>query len=303
VNRRFGRRTVELTHPDRVLFPDAGLTKADLVDYYEAVAEPFLRALRDRPLTLRCFPEGIEGDGFHRQQPDESFPDWIRTARRTRAEGGGSIDRLLCGSRAELAFLVNQNAVEFHCGLARAPRLDRCDRIILDLDPPGEDFEAVRQAARRVLAPLEQAGIRAGLMTTGSRGLHVTIPLRPEHDHDRVRAVARAFAERLAEAHPDRLTVAARKAERGERLYLDVMRVGLGQTGVAPYSLRARPGAPVATPITREELEDPALHARRWDHASVRERLARKGDPWKGLARHAVRLDTLARALDIQEGS
>jgi bifunctional non-homologous end joining protein LigD len=138
-------------------------------------------------------------------------------------------------------------------------------------------------------------------MTTGSRGLHVTIPVRPEHDHDRVRAVARAFAERLAEAHPDRLTVAARKAKRGERLYLDVMRVGLGQTGVAPYSLRARPGAPVATPITRAELDDPALDARRWNHETVPERLARSGDPWKGLDRHAVRLDTLAEALGVEE--
>lgn len=299
MKRRFGRHTVELTHPDRVLFPGAGLTKADLVDYHEAVAEPFLRAVRDRPLTLRCFPDGIEGEGFHRQQPDAGFPDWVRTAPRTRAEGGGTIDRLLCGSRAELAFLVNQNAVEFHCGLARAPRLDRCDRIVFDLDPPGDDFEAVREAARLVLAPLERAGVHAGLMTTGSRGLHVTIPVRPEHDHDRVRAVARAFAERLAEAYPDRLTVAARKAKRGERLYLDVMRVALGQTGVAPYSLRAKAGAPVATPIMREELDDPALHARRWDHASVRERLTRKGDPWKGLARHAVRLDTLAEALGV----
>jgi bifunctional non-homologous end joining protein LigD len=299
VKRRFGRRTVELTHPDRVLFTDAGLTKADLVDYYEAVAEPFLRAVRDRPLTLRCFPDGIDHEGFHRQQPDDAFPDWIRTARRARAEGGGTIDRLLCGSRAELAFLVNQNAVEFHCGLARAPRLDRCDRLVFDLDPPGNDFEAVREAARLVLAPLEQAGIPAGLMTTGSRGLHVTIPLRPEHDHDRVRALARAFAERLTDAHPDRLTVAARKAQRGGRLYLDVMRIALGQTGVAPYSLRAKPGAPVATPITREELDDPALHAQRWHQASIGERLARRGDPWKGLHRHAVRLASLERALGL----
>jgi bifunctional non-homologous end joining protein LigD len=296
---RFGSRRVDLTHPDRVLFPDDGLTKRDVLDHYLAVADPLLATLRDRPVTLHCFPGGIDADGYFRQAVEDHFPDWMAGASRRRAEGEGRIERILVGSRAALAVCAKYDAITLHAGLARAPRLDRCDRMIFDLDPPGDDFEAVRHGARRLCERLRALGATPALTTTGSRGVHVVVPVRPEADHDRVRRIAVAVGERLVDDEPDAFTLAQRRRDRGDRLYLDVLRIALGQTAVAPWALRARPGAPVAMPITEKELADRRTHARRWRVGDVAARLRRTGDPWRGLGRHAVRPARLERALGL----
>jgi bifunctional non-homologous end joining protein LigD len=205
---------------------------------------------------------------------------------------------VLCRNRAGLAYLANQATVTLHGWAARAPELDRPDRMIFDLDPPGEDFEPVREAARNVVDLMQCLGMNPYLMTTGSRGMHVVAPLRPEADFDQVRTLAQAMAARLVRAHEDTLTDAHRKAQRQGRLYLDVTRNAYGQHAVMPYSVRARPGAPVATPIRLDELNAPDLDARRWNLESVPARLKRQGDPWVNIRRHAT---TLRHAVDAFE--
>ena len=286
------------SHPDKVLYPDAGLTKQALADYYAAVAEPLLAHAEQRPLTLRRFPDGINADGFFQQHHRDELPDGLPPLKAPTADGKDEIVHITLASAAGLAALADMAAVEIHAWLSRTPELTKPDRVVFDLDPPNGDFEAVRDAARRVAELMDELGLAPHLMTTGSRGLHVLAPLAPRMEFDGVRGLAKAMAERLAERHPDRLTTAQRKDKRGGRLYLDIMRNAYGQSAVLPYSPRAKPGAPVATPLDWDELgglED----ARAYDIRRIPRRLAQKADPWAALSNRAADPADLRAALDV----
>ncbi|MEU3498779.1 non-homologous end-joining DNA ligase [Kitasatospora cineracea] len=275
-------RTVEIERADKELFPDDGITKADLADHYRKVSRRILPHLRDRPLMLERYPDGIDGIRLVQKDTPGYFPDWIR--RSELPKEGGTVHYPLCDDLATLLYLVGQACVTPHRWLSKADRPDHPDRLVFDLDPPTEDFEPAREAARLLRPLLDELGLPATLMTTGSRGLHVTVPLDRRAPFDEVRSFARDVADLLAARHPDRLTTAARRQARGGRLYLDVQRNGHGQTTVTPYAVRALPGAPVAAPLNWEELDDPALTARRWTVATVDELLA-AADPWAAPAR------------------
>lgn len=196
--------------------------------------------------------------------------------------------------------LADQAALTLHRWLSRVGHLDRPDRMVFDLDPAGDDFSAVRSAARLTGELLDELGLPSALMTTGSRGLHVVVPVTGGDDFDAVREFSRAVADTLAAAHPDELTTAARKKDRGDRLYLDVGRNAYAQTAVAPYSVRALPGAPVATPITWSQLDDPAVHARRWTVADAVEQA--RTNPWAEVMRGGRALGPARRRLDKLRG-
>ena len=287
--RRFGRYTVEISNEDKVLFPDAKITKGDLIDYYDAVAEHVLRHAARRPLTMQRFPDGIKKDGFFQKQIGDYFPDWIdRTRVRTRQ---GDQEQVVCNNRATLVYLANQACVTPHLFLSRVDRLQRPDQLVFDLDPPDSDFAAVRRAALLLRELLDELGLGSFVKTTGSRGVHVVVALRREAEFDDVREFARDLAALLASRHSQELTVEQRKNKRRGRLFLDVGRNAYGQTAVAPYAIRAKPGAPVATPIEWDELEDGSLNARTFDIENVPARLERGGDPWQAIKRggHSLR--------------
>ena len=287
--RRFGRYSVETSSEDKVLFPDAGITKGQLIDYYEAVADTMLRHLRDRALTLHRFPDGIDADGFYQQQAGDYFPDWI--TRKTLAKEGGEVAHVVCDKAATLVYLANQACITPHCWLSRIDEPDQPDRIVIDLDPADDDFGKVREAARLVADAFDDLGLAVFLQVTGSRGIHVVAPIRRGPGFDDVRKRVREIADRLADEHADRLTVEQRKNKRGKRIYLDTSRLAYGQTMVAPYAARAKPGAPVATPIKREELDDKDLSPRRWTIETVLDRLDAEGDLWDGIGRAARKLE------------
>lgn len=294
---RAGRRSVEIHRPAKVLFPggrDTGeYTKGDLVDYHRAVAPYMLPHLRGRPLMLDRRPDGIDGPSFMQKNTPDGYPDWI-----TRAEvpkEGGTVTHTVCDSAATLLYLVDQASITLHRWLSRTGAIDRPDRLVFDLDPVGDDFETVREAARLLGELLDELNLPSALMTTGSRGLHVVVPLTGDHDFDDVRAFAREVADTLAGAHPDRLTTAARKKDRGDRLYLDVQRNAYAQTAVAPCTVRALPGAPVAVPVSWDQLDDPELHARRWTVANAVEQI--RTDPWAGLLSRGRSLGPARRRL------
>jgi len=296
-----GGRTVAITHPDRVLFPADGVTKADLAAYHHAVAPTLLRHLADRPLMLQRFPEGIGGDGFYQKEAGRGVPSWIRTVEVPKE--GGTVNHPVVDDEAGLLALTNLGTVSFHRWGARADEPDRPDLLIVDLDPSDDDFATVVRAAHLTRDLLDELDLAAYVAVTGSRGIHVVTPLDRGVPTDAVAAFARAVAHLLARRHPELLTDEARKKKRRGRLYVDTARNGYAQTAIAPYSVRPRPGAPVATPITWDELDDPDLRPDRWTIASVPARLDDVGDPWTDLARHArdlalrwERLDALVRA-------
>lgn len=271
---------VTITHPDRRLFPD-GTTKGDLVAYYRGVAETMLAHLRGRPLMLQRFPRGVERNGFYQKEAGD-LPDWIDTV--TVAKAGGAVTHAVCDDAATLVYLANVDAITLHTWPARADRLDRPDRMVFDLDPPGDDFAAARAAAFTLRERLDALGLVPYVQTTGSRGLHVVVPLERDADFDAVRDFARTLAAGMAADEPDAITVETRKAARGERLYVDVMRNAYAQTSVAPYTVRARSEPTVATPLRWDELRRGTTHPGRYTIGSVRRRLARTEDPWADIA-------------------
>jgi bifunctional non-homologous end joining protein LigD len=279
-----GRR-VKLSNPEKVLFPAAGLTKADLVEYYERVAPVMLPHLAGRPLSLERYPDGIDAEGFMQKNASRYFPRWIRRARLAKQDG--AVAHVVADDAPTLVYLANQACVSLHVGLSRTDRIDHPDRMVLDLDPSDQDFEKVRRAAKDARALLEEVGLVPFLQTTGSRGLHLWVPLDRSADFDEVRAFAAGVAEMLVARRPAELTTAQRKAKRGDRVLLDVARNAYGQTAVAPYSVRARPLAPVATPLEWAALDDPKLEPQRYTIKNLFRRLGRKGDPWAEIARHA----------------
>ncbi|MFE5486128.1 non-homologous end-joining DNA ligase [Streptomyces sp. NPDC056527] len=291
---RASGRTVEIKRADKEMFPDDGITKADLAEYYRAVARRMLPQLRGRPLMLERHPKGIADGRFMQKDTPEHFPDWIRRAELPKE--GGTVAYPVCDDVATLLYFVDQACVTPHRWLSRADRPDHPDRLVFDLDPSGDDFQQVREAAVLVYGLLDELELPSALMTTGSRGLHVVVALDRRAGFDDVRAFARDTAEVLAERHPDRLTTAARKQSRKGRLYLDVQRNAYGQTSVVPYTVRALPGAPVATPISRIELDDPQLTSRRWTLSTIGERLD-EDDPWQEPLRRGRSLAAARRRL------
>ncbi|MEH0447535.1 MULTISPECIES: non-homologous end-joining DNA ligase [unclassified Streptomyces] len=301
---RAGRRTLEVHRPDKVLFPGGGdakeYTKADLVAYYRDVAPFMLPQLRGRPLMLERHPDGVDGPRFMQKNTPEHYPEWI--TRVELAKEGGTVCHTVCDDAATLAFLADQACVTLHRWLSRSDRADRPDLMVFDLDPAdGSRFAAVRETAGWLRELLGELRLPADLMTTGSRGLHVVVPVDGQDDFDEVRAFARDVAATLAAEHPDRLTTAARKKDRGERLYLDVQRNGYAQTAVAPYTVRALPGAPVATPISWAQLDDPDLGPRRWTIADAVAQARTR--PWSGTSGRGRALGPARRRLDALRGS
>ena len=284
-----GRRRVRITHPDKVLFPGDGITKADLAAYYARVAPVMTPHVRDRPINLWRWNAGIDGPRIVQQEIPRGAPEWVRRVDVARRQGG-SVCHAVGGEAATLVWLANQNCITPHAWTARADRPDHPDRIVFDFDPADDGdghFEDVRAGALALGDLLRSHGLEPFAMTSGSRGIHVVAPLRRRADSDRVRAAAGALAEELAARLPDQLTTSWRKAGRGGRVLVDAARNTYAQTAVAPYAVRAKPGAPVACPLAWEELEDPELHPQRWTLGTVPARLDDIGDPWADIGRHA----------------
>ena len=291
---RSGRRDVAITRPDKPLFPD-GTTKADLARYYDAVGEVMLAHVRGRPLNLERYPDGIEGQRFFQQRASGHFPSWIR--RSTVRKQGGTVEHAVASDAATLVYLAGQACITPHAWTSRADRLDRPDRLIVDLDPSDGSDADVRAAASDVGDVLRDLGLQPFAMTTGSRGFHVVVPLQRRADHATVLAFAHDLAEVVA-AGDARFTTEQRKAKREGRILLDVLRNAYAHTAVAPYAVRARPGAPVATPLRWGELADRATTPGRFTLRDVPRRLAEEGDPWAAIGESASALGAARRRLD-----
>jgi bifunctional non-homologous end joining protein LigD len=267
--------TVEITHPDKVLVPDDGITKEDLASYYERVSEWMLPHIRFRPISMQRFPDGIARKGFFHKDAPDYFPSWLRRVEVPKS--GGTVTHIYACDADTLVYLVGQNTITPHVWLV---------------------FNAVRRAARHSGVLLRELGFAPFAQVTGSKGIHVWTPLRRRAGNDEVRAFARDLARVLAARHPDELTTEWRKEKRDGRILVDTARNTYAQTAVPPYAVRPRPGAPVATPIDWDELSDSRLRPDRWTVKNVLRRLGAKGDPWADIASYARGISRARRRLE-----
>ena len=299
---RFGSHVVDVTHLDKVLFPDDNITKSDLINYYHQISGTMLPYLKDRPVTMQRFPDGITKEGFYHKDVPDYFPDWIKRARVEKEDG--SIEQIICEDPATLAYLATQACITPHIWLSRIDKPHYPDRMILDFDPPhaeGSHFELVRTTAEHARDLLISLGLNPLVMTTGSRGLHLVVSLDRSADFSFVRTFAHDLARLLVSKYPDRLTVEPRKDKRGNRLFIDWLRNAYAQLSVAPYAVRPKHGAPVAAPLDWSELDDmqdSGLPAQRYNIRNIFERLSKTGDPWSKIDRLAASLDEPRRCLD-----
>jgi len=280
---------VRLTSPDRVLFSELGLTKEALARFYDSVAEWILPDLKNRPLSLVRCPQGPDEGCFFQKHIDNAWSDEIERASVPESDGVGIY--AVANSPAALVGLVQKGVIELHVMGATTRALDKPDRMVFDLDPgPGLAWRDVIAAALLTRDVLDDAGLESFLKTSGGKGLHVVVPLAPRHDWDEVKAFSRAVAEKLAGDDPRRFTAKMAKRERGERIFIDYLRNSPGATTVAAYSVRARKGAPVSTPLHWDEL-GPRMKPGSYHAGNVARRLqGLHSDPWKAFRRKSQAL-------------
>jgi bifunctional non-homologous end joining protein LigD len=292
---RVGKRDIKTSSEERVIFPRDGITKGQVLEYYEGIARFMVPHLKNRRLTMERFQPDIDAKPVFQKGIPEHFPDWI--PRVTVPKHGGSVTHVVCNDAATLVYLANQGCLTPHVGLQRIDKNDFPDQMIFDLDPSGDSFETVRSVAFGMRQLLEELGLTPYLKTTGSRGLHLLVPLDRKLDFDQVRAIAHSIAEEMERRDPEHVTTEFFKKNRRGRLFLDTNRNGTAQTAVPAFAVRARDGAPVAMPITWTELEDPNLNARSWTIRDACSRMEAIEDPWKGFTKSARSLSPVANKL------
>jgi bifunctional non-homologous end joining protein LigD len=274
-----------ITHPEKVLFPDSGITKGELCAYYEAVAPSMIPHVRGRPITMERFPAGIERKGFIQKDVSKGFPSWLeRVEVEKRDEAGGSVHYPLVGDARSLVWLANQNSITPHVWISRIPRLRQPDLCVFDLDPSVEDPQSLRTAALAVRELLDEFGLPSYVKTSGSKGFHILIPLDGEGEAESAWRFAHGAGAVLVKRHPHILTQEFIKADRGDRIFVDTGRNLAGATFAAVYAVRAKPGAPISAPCTWAEVEGGAVGPRTFTLRTMAARIDDAGELWSGMA-------------------
>jgi DNA ligase D len=287
---------VSISSPTKVFFPKRGETKLDLVNYYVAIQGPLMRTMGGRPTLLQRFPDGASGKSFFQKRVPKGAPDWL-TQTTVSTPNGTESNAMVVADIAHVAWAVNMGCLGFHPWPYLAANPDVADELRIDLDPsPGVGFDDIRRAANDTKALLEELGIRGYIKTSGSRGLHIYVRLQPIWTSYGVRAAAVALARELERRHPNRITAAWWKEERGERVFVDFNQNAPHKTVFGAWSVRARVGGQVSAPIFWEEVDDVVLDD--LTIATVPDRLARLGDPWAEINDHPQSLQPL---LDMSE--
>jgi bifunctional non-homologous end joining protein LigD len=290
------RHNIEITNPDRILFSKSKITKGDLIDYYQDIAPKILPYLKNRPLTMQRFPNGIDKEGFYQKDAGSYFPSWIKRIEIPKQDG--VVNYVVCNNTATLVYLANLACIPMHPWLSKIDKLNYPDRMIFDLDPSGKNFAQVQQTALQLKKVLETLKLKPYVMTTGSRGLHVVVPLKRVHTFDVVKEFAHDVARYMVNLNPKLLTIELRKNKRGKKIFVDWLRNGLGATAVAPYSVRAREGAPVATPLHWDEVDDAWLRSDTYTIKTLFARIKKIKDPWKDIEKKATSLKKARGILD-----
>jgi bifunctional non-homologous end joining protein LigD len=283
-----------ISHPEKVLFPEDGITKDELARYYEAVASVMVPHVRGRPVTMERYPAGIAQKGFMQKDVVKGFPGWLTRAEVPKKDG--VVHHALIEDGQALLWLANQNCITPHVWTSRQPKLFEPDLCVIDLDPPGEDSPALRTAALAVRDLLAELGLPTWVKTTGSKGFHIVVPLEAETSFDTVWHFAHGVGAVLVKRNPEELTQEFIKSDRAGRILVDTGRNGYSATFAAVYAVRAKQGAPVSAPCTWDELESGRVSPQSFQLRTMAERLTSVGDLWSDMIGQAYSLDApLAR--------
>jgi DNA ligase D len=296
-----GSRTVRVSHPDKVYFPERGFTKLDVARYYLAVGDGILRALRDRPTTMERFPDGVTGESFFQKRAPSNTPDWIPTGR-IRFPSGRYADEICPTEPAAVVWAANLGCLTFHPWPVRRTDLDHPDELRIDLDPqPGTGYPEAVRAAGELRALLDELGLRGWPKTSGGRGLHIFVPIVPEWTFTGVRRAAIAIAREMERRMPEHITSAWWKEERGTKIFVDYNQTARDRTIACAYSIRPRPHAPVSAPLRWEEVPD--ARPQDFDLASMPVRYTEHGDVHAGMdaPEHRCRLDAVLELAERDE--
>jgi len=268
-----------ITHPEKILFPESGITKGELASYYEAIAPVMLPHLRGRPITMERFHRGIGAPGFFQKDVSKGFPDWLE--RVEVPKHGGTVHHPIANDLRSLLWLANQNSITIHVWPSRTPNLYNPDICIFDLDPMKEDdLEPLRKAALDLRDLLAELGLPSWIKTSGSKGFHIAVPLDGKSDFGTVARFAHVVGKVLVQRDPENLTQEFSKVDRGGRILVDTGRNGYSATYAATYTVRARPGAPISAPCTWEELERAEVGPKTFTLRTMAQRVADVGDLW-----------------------
>lgn len=300
VNAKLGGVVVPLTSLDRVYFPAAKLTKGDLVRYYYEVSEYILPYLKDRPLIMKRYPAGIRGLSFHQHDVNEA-PNFVRTVPLEVEDGGGhTVDYVVGDTVPTLLYMANLGAIERHPWHSRTRNLDRPDWFVFDLDPgDGVRFETICEVASTTRKILEQLGLKSYPKTSGSRGIHIYVPIKAAYEYEEIADFAARVAALIAAQHPDAATVERSKSKRGKRtIYVDHMQNARGKSVVAPYSVRPREGAPVSAPLTWREVEAKRITPQDFTIENVLARVRTKGDLFRDVLANKQALGDAVKKLE-----
>ena len=283
-----------ITHPEKILFPDDGITKGELASYYEAIAPVMLPHLRRRPITMERFHRGIAAQGFFQKDVSKGFPEWLKRVEVPKQ--GGTVHHPIANDVRSLLWLANQNSITIHVWPSRTPNLYNPDICIFDLDPSNEeDLDTLRAAALLLRDLLDELGLPSWIKTSGSKGFHIAVPLDTKSDFGEVARFAHTVGRVLVSRDPDHLTQEFHKVDRGGRILVDTGRNGYSATYAATYTVRAKPGAPVSAPCTWDEIESGDVGPRTFTLRTMAQRIADAGDLWAGML---TKKKSLKRALD-----
>ena len=298
LNGRHIPQPLKIPNYNKILFLDSNITKADIAGYYERIADHMLPYIKDRPLTLRRFPNGTMEEGFFNKHAPKHFPKAIKRLNVPMHSKPGKVMKMVSANRAEdLIYFVGQDTIEIHMALSKAKNLEKPDQIIFDFDPSDNDFEKVRRAALELKTMLDVMSLPSFIKTTGSSGIHVHIPIKVNLAFTEAKGLAKKIAKKLHKALPDITTLEHRINKRGNKVFIDILRNDYGMTVIAPYSLRAKEGAPIATPIKWIELKDNSIGSRSYNFKNIFRRMIEKPDPWKNFYSAPVDGSSLALLL------
>ena len=286
-----------ITHPDKLLFPDDGISKGELAGYYQAVSAVMLPHLARRPLTMERYPAGIGHKGFIQKDVSKGFPDWLERVEVPKKNG--TVWYPLINDANALQWLANQNTITPHVWTSRVPELDQPDLCLFDLDPADDDPAALRRAALQLHTLLDELGLPSFVKTSGSKGFHIAVPLDERDGFGSSYRFAHGVAALLVERDPEHLTLEFLKVNRAGRILIDIGRNGQGATFAATYAVRPKRGAPVSAPCTWQEIDDGSVSPQSFGLRTMSARLAQVGDLWATLHEHGA---SLVRPLEQLQG-
>lgn len=275
-------KKIRIKNKDKILFPKSNITKGELIDYYNKVSKYILPHIKNRPLTMHRFPNGIDDVDFYEKQIPGHFPSWFNRIDVKNKNKGHTIYPV-CDDKASLVYLANQSCISYHIWLSTEDSLDYPDKMIFDLDPPyNRDFSLVIKAAKSLKEILENIDLIPYVMTTGSSGLHIVVPIKPEKDYEEIREIAKKISKKVVNTDNSSFTIEQRKEKRNNKVFIDYLRNSYGQTSIAPYSIRDKENAPIATPLDWTELDNDVTPTK-YTLKNIFRRLGQKDDPWKDI--------------------